>query len=160
MSFSGFPYSNGFADVLTESLEHRHSIDPFSTAYWELPKPKVPVRSESLAVPGSTSASATTASSAQDARSDPMAPPPAPSGGVQALKWVTAATGPKKAGQPLPLDMQQKLKDLVRSMPTLSKVGVIELFAANNSGCPRAQIKTSFEALFEKSGKVFKVRGE
>jgi chromatin assembly factor 1 subunit A len=56
--------------------------------------------------------------------------------------------------------MQQKLKDLVRSMPNLSKVGVIELFAASNPGCSRAQIKTSFDALFEKAGKVFKVRGE
>lgn len=56
--------------------------------------------------------------------------------------------------------MQQKLKDLVRSMPTLSKVGVIELFTASHPGCPRSQIKTSFEAIFEKSGKVFKVKGE
>jgi chromatin assembly factor 1 subunit A len=56
--------------------------------------------------------------------------------------------------------MQQKLKDLVHDHPKLSKVGVIELFAAQNQGCPRSQVKTSFDALFEKSGKVFKVRGE
>lgn len=56
--------------------------------------------------------------------------------------------------------MQEKLKDIVRSMPTLSKIGVIEVFAAQNPGCPRGQIKTSFDALFEKSGKGFKVKGE
>jgi chromatin assembly factor 1 subunit A len=89
-----------------------------------------------------------------------MAPPPAPSDAFQALNPGAAAAGTKKSQQPLPLDMQQKLKDLVRSMPTLSKVGVIELFAANHAGCPRSQIKTSFDALFEKSGKVFKVKGE
>lgn len=88
-----------------------------------------------------------------------MAPPPAPSDAFQALNNPNA-TGAKKSQQPLPLDMQQKLKDLVRSMPTLSKVGVIELFAASNTGCSRNQIKTSFEALFEKSGKVFKIKGE
>jgi chromatin assembly factor 1 subunit A len=90
-----------------------------------------------------------------------MAPPPPPSDAFQALNTTSGpAAATKKSQHPLPLDMQQKLKDLVRSFPTLSKVGVIELFAANNSGCSRSQIKTSFEALFEKSGKVFKVRGE
>jgi len=90
-----------------------------------------------------------------------MAPPPAPSDAFQALHpGSAAAASTKKSQQPLPLDMQQKLKDLVRAMPTLSKVGVIELFAASNAGCSRGQIKTSFETLFEKSGKVFKVRGE
>jgi len=156
-------------DILTlaENLEHRHSIDPFSNAYWASPKPKASAGNESSTASASTSASATnfshvSASSAvQDARANPMAPPPAPSDAFQALTPGAAApAGTKKSQQPLPLDMQQKLKDLVRSMPTLSKVGVIELFAANNPKCPRSQIKTSFDAIFEKSGKVFKVRGE
>jgi chromatin assembly factor 1 subunit A len=56
--------------------------------------------------------------------------------------------------------MQEELKALVRNMPTLSKVGVIELFAAQHPKHSRAQIKTSFETIFEKSGKTFKVRGE
>ncbi|KAK4157606.1 chromatin assembly factor 1 subunit A-domain-containing protein [Chaetomidium leptoderma] len=151
-------------EFILEPLEHRHSIDPFSSAYWETPKSKASTGNESSAASASTSTPATTASllpassSAQDARTNPMAPPPAPSDAFQALNPGSAGT--KKSQQPLPLDMQQKLKDLVRSMPNLSKVGVIELFAASNVGCPRAQIKTSFDALFEKSGKVFKVKGE
>lgn len=89
-----------------------------------------------------------------------MAPPPAPLDAFQALNPTAGAAGSKKSQQPLPPDFQQKLKDLVRSMPTLSKVGIIELFAANNAGCPRGPIKTSFDALLEKSGKGWKVRGE
>jgi chromatin assembly factor 1 subunit A len=88
-----------------------------------------------------------------------MAPPPAPSDAFKALNPAATPAGTKKSQQPLPLDMQQKLKDLVRDMPKLSKVGVIELFAAQNQGCSKSQVKTSFDALFEKSGKVFKVRG-
>ncbi|KAK4103995.1 hypothetical protein N658DRAFT_443705 [Parathielavia hyrcaniae] len=149
-------------EFILEPLEHHHSIDPFSTAYWDPPKPKASAANEASA------ASATTASShhppgstsaTQDARANPMAPPPVPSDAFQAL-GASGPPGAKKAQQPLPADMQEKLKDLVRSMPNLSKVGVIELFAASNPGCSRGQIKTSFDALFEKVGKVFKVKGE
>jgi len=146
---------------LAESLEHHHSIDPFSTAYWETPKTKVAAGNEPSAAPTSAP---TSSSSAQDSvRTSAMAPPPAPSDAFQALNSAASAaapTGTKKSQHPLPDELQQKLKDLVRSMPTLSKVGVIELFAANNPGCSKGQIKTSFDALFEKSGKVFKVKGE
>ncbi|EAQ90541.1 hypothetical protein CHGG_02476 [Chaetomium globosum CBS 148.51] len=151
-------------EFVLEPLEHHHSIDPFSTSYWESPKPKAGTSNEPSAASASTSTPATTAStsssSAQDARANPMAPPPAPADAFQALNPGAAAAGSKKSQQPLPLDMQQKLKDLVRSMPNLSKVGVIELFAASHAGCSRNQIKTSFDAIFEKSGKVFKVKGE
>ncbi|SPQ21796.1 7bddde76-29d0-483f-b971-fb44e71351cd [Thermothielavioides terrestris] len=145
-------------EFILESLKHHHSIDPFSGAYWESAKPKAGTGSEASAASASTSATGphlAASGSTQDARPSPMAPPPAPSDAFKALN-----PGTKKPQQPLPLEMQQELKDLVRSMPTLSKVGVIELFAAKHPGCPRAQIKTSFDALFEKSGKVFKVKGE
>ncbi|KAK4122285.1 hypothetical protein N657DRAFT_621580 [Parathielavia appendiculata] len=159
-------------EFILEPLEHHHGIDPFSSAYWDTPKLKASAGNErsaaSASASASTSASATTASSssnlpgssssAQDARANQMAPPPVPSDAFQALG--ASGSGAKKAQQPLPADMQEKLKDLVRSMPNLSKVGVIELFAASNPGCSRAQIKTSFDALFEKAGKVFKVKGQ
>ena len=157
------PPKQRLANVPVEPLEHRHSIDPFSTAYWKPPKPKATAGNESLAASGSTSTSATTAgasSSAQDARANAMAPPPAPSDAFQALNSAAGATGNKKSQQPLPPDMQQKLKDLVRAMPNLSKVGIIELFASNNASCLRGQIKTSFDALLEKSGRGWKVRGD
>ncbi|KAL2197457.1 chromatin assembly factor 1 subunit A-domain-containing protein [Corynascus similis CBS 632.67] len=148
-------------EFVLQSLEHHHSIDPFSTAYWETPKTKVAAGNEPSAAPTSAP---TSSSLAQDnVRASAMAPPPAPSDAFQALNSAASAaapTGTKKSQHPLPDELQQKLKDLVRSMPTLSKVGVIELFAANNPGCSKGQIKTSFDALFEKSGKVFKVKGE
>ncbi|KAK4239676.1 chromatin assembly factor 1 subunit A-domain-containing protein [Achaetomium macrosporum] len=157
-------------EFILEPLEHHHSIDPFSSAYWKTSKPKASAGNESStasaskSAPISTSASTTTASnsisssSAQDAHANRV--PAAPSDALKALTTGATTAGTKKSQQPLPPGMQQKLKDLVRSMPTLSKVGVIELFAANNPGCPRGQIKTSFDALFEKSGKMFKVKGE
>jgi chromatin assembly factor 1 subunit A len=79
---------------------------------------------------------------------------------LKALTTGAGAAGTKKSQQPLPLEMQEKLKDLVREMPKLSKLGVIELFAANNPGCAKGQIKASFDVLFEKSGRGFKVKGE
>ncbi|KAL2128772.1 hypothetical protein VTI74DRAFT_8678 [Chaetomium olivicolor] len=155
-------------EFILESLEHHNSIDPFSTAYWEPPKSKATAISpgngtSNASKPASTSPSATNPSSSNPGASNPinpMAPPPPPSDAFQALNSTSASTGSKKSQQPLPADMQQKLKELVRNMPTLSKVGVIELFAAQNPGCARAQIKSSFDALFEKAGKVFKVKGE
>lgn len=56
--------------------------------------------------------------------------------------------------------MQEALKELVASRPTLSKVGVIEWFASEHPDCSKTQIKLSFAALFEKSGKVFRVKAE
>ncbi|KAL2157589.1 hypothetical protein VTH06DRAFT_5967 [Thermothelomyces fergusii] len=165
-------------EFVLQSLETDHSIDPFSTAYWETSKTKTAgnappptgtgtgTGSTSGGTPASalSSSSSSSSSSAQDGgRGKPTAAPSAPSDAFQALSSAASAAGPagsKKSQHPLPPDMQQKLKDLVRSMPTLSRIGVIELFAANNPGCPKGQIKTSFDALFEKSGKGFKLRGE
>ncbi|KAL2019639.1 hypothetical protein VTK56DRAFT_9454 [Thermocarpiscus australiensis] len=158
-------------EFVLESLEQHHDIDPFSTAYWETPKSKSGPGNGTSTAPASTSTSAsvsvsacatkaslpTASNSVQDSSANPMAPPPPPSDAVKVINQATG--GSKKAQQPLPPDMQEKLKALVLSMPKLSKLGVIELFAAENPGCSRPQIKSSFEALFEKSGKVFKLKG-
>ncbi|KAK3902918.1 chromatin assembly factor 1 subunit rlf2 [Staphylotrichum tortipilum] len=146
-------------EFILESLDSNDSINPFSTAYWTPPpaKPKPATATEpSITTSTSTTASTSASSTAKDCT---MAPPPAPTDAFQALNPATAASG-KKAAQPLPPDLQEKLKELVLSRPTLSKVGVIEWFAAENEKkCTRGQIKVSFEALFEKDGKVFKLRG-
>ncbi|KAL2179075.1 chromatin assembly factor 1 subunit A-domain-containing protein [Thermothelomyces heterothallicus CBS 202.75] len=150
-------------EFVLQSLEHDHSIDPFSTAYWETSKTKANGNAPPTGSTSGTTASNPSSSAQDNARGKPMAPPPAPSDAFQALNSGASAAAPagnKKSQHPLPPDMQQKLKDLVRSMPTLSKIGVIEFFAANNPGCSKGQIKTSFDALFEKSGKGFKVKGE
>ncbi|KAJ4306440.1 hypothetical protein N0V88_001241 [Collariella sp. IMI 366227] len=150
-------------EFILDSLEHHNSIDPFSTSYWEPPKSKStgPGNEPSTTSKPAFTSTSTTTTPASSNPTNPMAPPP-PSDAFQALGITSTSTagGTKKSQQPLPPDMQEKLKDLVRMMPTLSKVGVIELFAAQNPGCVRAQIKNSFDALFEKAGKEFKLRGE
>ncbi|KAL2119300.1 hypothetical protein VTJ04DRAFT_6260 [Mycothermus thermophilus] len=144
-------------EFILETLEHHHSIDPFSTAYWTPPNKPKP----------SPSPSAATSGTAQEARASAAkgSSSAAPADAFQALNSTNAgnsatAGGSKKSQQLLPPDMQEELKALVRNMPTLSKVGVIELFAAQHPKHSRAQIKSSFETIFEKSGKTFKVRGE
>ena len=86
-----------------------------------------------------------------------MAPPPVPAAS-HAFQALTQRNTAKKSDQPLADDMQEKLKKLLQDMPTLSKLGVIELFAAQNPKCVRAQIKTAFEALTEKAGKTWKLK--
>ncbi|GAB1314214.1 Chromatin assembly factor 1 subunit A-domain-containing protein [Madurella fahalii] len=150
-------------EYILESLEHHHSIDPFSTAYWEAPKPKTAAESEKSSA--STSAAAghgpTSSKSIQDARGNKTAPSTTPSDAFQALNPGSGGGGGvKKSQQPLPPDLQEALKNIVRRMPNLSKIGVIEFFAADHPKCSRAQIKSSFDNLFEKAGKGFKVKGE
>ncbi|KAK3945159.1 chromatin assembly factor 1 subunit rlf2 [Diplogelasinospora grovesii] len=132
-------------EFILECLDHHSGIDPFSTAYWE-PTPRIVISNDTASAPtnGTTSA--------------PAMPPP-PANALQALQ-ANAGTGTKKSQQPLPADMQEDLKKLVRSMPNLSKVGIIEVFCANHPKCSKNQIKTSFEALMEKSGKQWKIKGD
>ncbi|KAK4225030.1 chromatin assembly factor 1 subunit rlf2 [Podospora fimiseda] len=144
-------------EFIHDKLEHRHSIDPFSTAYWECPK----IKSEPVAASSTTlvpiSDKQTTGVKGGSVRSisNPMAPPSGPSDAFSAI------TGrPKKSQTLLPVEYQEKLKDLVRSKPTLSKVGVIELFAAEHPSLVKAQVKNSFDALIVKNGKENKVKGE
>ncbi|KAL1841450.1 hypothetical protein VTJ49DRAFT_7065 [Mycothermus thermophilus] len=139
-------------EFILEPLEHHHSIDPFSTAYWSSPKSKT---STSPSAPRTTTAPGT----AQEAR----APAPAPADAFQALNPAASATekGTKKPVQPLPPDMQEKLKEVHRENRALSKAGVIEVFAANNPGYPKARIRATFEVVFEMTGKQrFKIKGE
>ena len=88
-----------------------------------------------------------------------MAPPPAPTDAFNALRG--SGTGGRRTQQGLPADLLAKLKDLVRTNPTLSKVGVIELFSAQTSNCTKAQIRVSFEAVVEKGpGRTWKIKGD
>ncbi|KAL2266443.1 hypothetical protein VTJ83DRAFT_5795 [Remersonia thermophila] len=140
-------------EFMLETLEHHHSIDPFSTAYWPSPKSKA---SASASAPAGPTASSGTAQEA-------AASAPAPSDAFQALSSgaSVAEKGSKKAVQPLPPDMQEKLKGVHHEYPTLTKAGVIELFAAQNPGCSKARIKATFDVVFEMTGKkTFKIRGE
>ncbi|KXX76543.1 Chromatin assembly factor 1 subunit rlf2 [Madurella mycetomatis] len=150
-------------EFILESLEHHHSIDPFSTAYWEAPKPKTAAETEksSVCTPAATGQGLASSKSTQDARGNKAALSAAPSDAFQALNPGSEGSGSmKKSQQPLPPDLQEALKGIVRRMPNLSKIGVIEFFAADHPKCSKAQIKSSFDSLFEKAGKGFKVKGE
>lgn len=146
----------------SEPLEHHHDIDPFSTAYWEAPKAKTAAENEKPGMSTAASKGPVPCSSkpTQDARGNKTVVPAAPSDAFQALNPGSGVNGGmKKSQQPLPHELQEELKDIVRRMPNLSKLGVIELFAADHPKCSRAQIKFSFDNLFEKAGKGFKVKG-
>jgi chromatin assembly factor 1 subunit A len=151
------------AKPTTEPLEHHHSIDPFSTAYWAPPpKSKADAKStKSAAISSADLATSVPAASkpSKDARGNLVTPNL--SDAFQALTHgAPPVAAPKKSQQLLPPAMQEALKELVTSRPTLSKVGVVEWFASEHPECSKTQIKVSFAAMFEKSGKVFKVKGE
>jgi len=145
-----------------ETLDHHSGINPFSDEYWAPPpKPKaiacVDVVATSTSVPTSVAAhNACSKPNSSDAKTTAMAPPPVPSDAFQAL--APKSTDAKKTPQALPAALQEELRALLCSMPNLSKVGVVEVFASNHAKCPKAQIKASFDALTEKSGKTWKLK--
>ncbi|KAK0739591.1 chromatin assembly factor 1 subunit A-domain-containing protein [Apiosordaria backusii] len=148
-------------EFILDKLEHHHSIDPFSTAYWETPKP---AKSETGNQKSSTAASATKSASAAAKSSltlqEQSANPTSRTAPTDAFQALHAGAGKKRSQQPLPLELQEKLKALVRERPTLSKVGVIELFTNDHNNCTRAQVKNAFAELIVKSGREHKVKGE
>ncbi|KAK4177592.1 putative chromatin assembly complex, subunit p90 [Triangularia setosa] len=147
-------------EFILDKLEHHHSVDPFSTAYWETPKP---AKSETGNQKSSTAAKATksTALAKSSLKSEePSADPPSRTSPTDAFQALGAGAGTKKSQQPLPLDLQEKLKALVRERPKLSKLGVIELFMDDNDNCHRTQVKNAFAELIVKVGKEHKVKGE
>ncbi|KAK0728369.1 chromatin assembly factor 1 subunit A-domain-containing protein [Lasiosphaeria miniovina] len=140
-------------EVILESLDQHSAINPFETAYWETTPSAVVLAADPVAsVPPGIS------QPTSDSRPAPMAPPPPPSDAFHTLAVGAATT--KKSPQPLSVALQVQLKDLIRSKPNLSKVGLIELFASEHENCSRAQIKTSWDAIAQKNGKSWKVKGE
>lgn len=154
------PVTPSLANQLLDKLEHHHSVDPFSAAYWETSKP---AKSETGNQKSSAAAKATKSSSGSDSspktkkQSATQASCTTPTDAFQVLN---AGTRKKKSDQPLPPDLQEKLKALVRERPTLSKVGVIELFMDNNANCSKKQIQNAYSELIVRVGREHKVKGE
>ncbi|KAK4203850.1 putative chromatin assembly complex, subunit p90 [Triangularia verruculosa] len=148
-------------EFILDKLDHHHSVDPFSTAYWEAPKP---AKSDTGKGKSSTAGNATKLSAANANLSlkpeDQPANPASRTAPTDAFQALSAGAGTKKSQQPLPLDLQEKLKALVRKMPKLSKVGVIELFMVDNENCNRTQVKNAYAELIVRVGKEHKVKGE
>ncbi|OIW30273.1 hypothetical protein CONLIGDRAFT_681048 [Coniochaeta ligniaria NRRL 30616] len=123
-------------EFILDTLDHHSNIDPFSTEYWEPVKPAP--TTATLAPPTGTTT-----------KSDSKAmPPPAPTDAFKALG--TAA--PAKKTPALQPEMIQKLKEMVRGKPGLSKVGIVELFNSENK-VPKAAIKITIDMIAEKKGK-------
>jgi len=124
----------------SESLEHHHSIDPFSSSYWQ------PAPSETPII--LTTEVALASATKPDARTTQMAPPSVPVDALQVLtQAVAAGAGPKKVQKPLPADMHDKFKQYLRDNPNISKLGLIEFFAGQHQGCTKTQLKAAFDVL-------------
>jgi chromatin assembly factor 1 subunit A len=133
--------------ITTDTLDHHTGIDPFSTEYWDQPKPTA---TPAVLTPN--------ASKANSILNKSMAPP-APADALRMLA-ASAANAPRKgkaATVVLKGDMVEKLKDMIVSKKGLSKVGIIELFSMENK-VPKAAVKTTLEVIAMKTGKDWVVR--
>jgi len=124
-----------------ESLSHHRSVDPFSSSYWE----PEPTNAEDAKAKVTSAASTSPRTKLKDA-----APKP-----VNALLVLTGSATSRKASNtkkadPLAPDLHAKLKEFMRNHPAISKMSLIDFFAAENKenkGCTRLAVKTSFELL-------------
>jgi chromatin assembly factor 1 subunit A len=133
--------------ITTDTLDHHTGIDPFSTEYWEQPKPT-----------STPAALAPNASKANSILNKSMAAP-APADALRMLA-ASATNAPRKgkaATVVLTGDMVEKLKDMIVAKKGLSKVGIIELFSMENK-VPKGAVKTTLEVIAMKSGKDWVVR--
>ncbi|KAK3325565.1 chromatin assembly factor 1 subunit A-domain-containing protein [Apodospora peruviana] len=158
-------------EFILESLDHHSGINPFSNEYWAPQLRLKPVAAgnetsnKTTIIPSALSvsprgSSKITTTSSESRIINPMAPPPVPPADAFQALTPKNSDGAKKPPQLLPADLQEELKFLLRSKPTLSKVGIVELFHSDHK-CPRAQIKASFDALTEKVAKgVWKLKQE
>ncbi|KAK3359868.1 chromatin assembly factor 1 subunit A-domain-containing protein [Lasiosphaeria hispida] len=137
-------------EFILESPDHHSGIDPFSDLYW---KPAAGNEPSTASASASASESApVTIASCLPATSNTVPSPMGSSATSNGPKTLTQGTaGTKKLQQPLHSDMHNKLLSLMKTKPTLSKIGIIELFASEEK-CPRAQIKVSFDLLTTHAG--------
>lgn len=141
----------------TESLEHHHSIDPFSTEYWETKK----------TAPAATSCAqakiTSVIKSAKPAKTG-MAPPPVP-----------GASTPTSTAQPdwSVLVPKQVLPDFKRALVStdinfLTKVGIVDMLSKRFPDVTKNQVKATLDFVAErtslpgakKSAKVWVLRSE
>ncbi|KAB5575488.1 putative chromatin assembly factor 1 subunit A [Coniochaeta sp. 2T2.1] len=129
-------------EFILETLDHHHSIDPFSTHYWQPVKP-APTATTTHLAPSSA------ATSKPDSKTMPT---PAPTDAFKALGATAMAAQGRPKTTSLAPDMVEKLKELVMEKKSLSKVGIVELFNSENK-VPKAAIKSAIDLIAEKKGK-------
>ncbi|KAK6193071.1 putative ATP-dependent RNA helicase ucp12 [Pestalotiopsis sp. IQ-011] len=143
-------------EFLLESLEHHHSIDPFSTEYWQ---PKV--------APAATSSQQSKAMKPLSHNIQAgMAPPPLPG---------SSPADPSSSSQPdwsamVPKSMFPEFKRAIISTDYnfLTKVGIVDMLSKKFSTATKNQVKATLDFLAErsslpgakKSAKVWVLRSE
>ncbi|KAH8663953.1 chromatin assembly factor 1 subunit A-domain-containing protein [Xylariales sp. PMI_506] len=116
-------------EFLLESLEHHHSIDPFSTAYWH---PQIVNTKES----SSTQTKLTSAPVAG------MAPPPIP-------RSVPSATDAKDLVDKK--DMEEFKKAIVSAdINFLTKAGIVDMLSRRFPNATKAQLKNTLELVADR----------
>jgi chromatin assembly factor 1 subunit A len=133
--------------VRLESLEHHHSINPFSTEYWE-PPPKL---TKGTDVPGHAPVKGPSSSNSAATSTAPMAPPPPPADAFQAL--TQSGNKANSGSTRLPSHKEEQLKAFVvarlQISPNISLAALPELFVLEpgNSELKKTRIKQSLKEL-------------
>ncbi|KAM7198059.1 chromatin assembly factor 1 subunit rlf2 [Naviculisporaceae sp. PSN 640] len=149
-------------ELWPEHLENFASVDPWigGDIYWPKKDKEKKGRdrdgNEATTAGAQTQSGPASGANATSTSPNSMAPPPVPSDAFQTL---TGKSTDKKPVQKLPAEDLDALKELLRSKPNLSKVGIVEVFAANHTKkFPKVQIKAAVEELTEKVGKGWKLK--
>ncbi|KAH8199797.1 hypothetical protein TruAng_006020 [Truncatella angustata] len=119
-------------EFLLEPLEHHHSIDPFSSDYWQ---PK--------ATPGTSCAQSKISSSTKSVKAG-MAPPPAPGSSTQAQPdWNTLV--------PKSLLGDFKRAVVSKDINFLTKVGIVDMLSKTFSSVTKNQVRATLDYVAERS---------
>lgn len=125
------------------NLEHHHSIDPFSTAYWPSDAKTTPSTSPGQAVKTKSAK----AQGAERTSNGAMPPPPTP-------KASTAdANTSAPAADLIPAHLMDEFKAMVLEFKFLPKSGMIPTLAHKFDKCKKAQIQATLEYVAEKPKK-------
>ncbi|OAA58006.1 chromatin assembly subunit-like protein [Niveomyces insectorum RCEF 264] len=152
-------------------FDHEGALDPLSTHYWATPASDPPPPLPPLPLPPLPADGAP----ATGTPSTAMAPPPVPTDAFAVLGTAAAASGkdggaslapssaaataaaatgktdPKKPG--VAAEFVSDFKRAIVQYAKLSKVGIVEMLSVEFLGkCTKSQIKTSLEALAERTG--------
>lgn len=124
------------------NLEHHHSIDPFSSAYW----------------PSDTKTATSTAQPADNSPNGVMRPPPAPkaTNGPVATASAAAAVATKNKPDPADLVPASQLEDFkatIVEFKFLPKSALVPTLKKKFDGCTSGQIKATLDLVAEKPQK-------
>ncbi|ETS80102.1 hypothetical protein PFICI_07631 [Pestalotiopsis fici W106-1] len=126
-------------EFILDSLEHHHSIDPFSTDYWQ---------SKSAPGPASTQQSKLTKTAGKNPQAG-MAPPPLPGSSPAA----TSASDQPDWSTLMPKSMFPEFKRAIinKEYNFLTKVGIVDMLSKKFPTVNKGQVKATLDFLAERS---------